>query len=112
VIESSLRGTADFLSNPDNPRGCFSVQAALACGTDAESVKEAMIEFRKHGDAAVKKRLQQAQRDGELDTGVNPADFSRYLGTLVQGLGIQAANGATKAELHRLVDLALRFMGY
>jgi AcrR family transcriptional regulator len=112
VIESTLRGTADFLSNPDNPRGCFSVQAALACGTDAESVKEAMIEFRKHGDAAVKRRLQQAQRDGELETGVNPADFSRYLGTLVQGLGIQAANGATKAELHRVVDLALRLMGY
>jgi hypothetical protein len=27
-------------------------------------------------------------------------------------LGVQGASGATKAEMNKLVDLALKFMGY
>jgi len=30
--------------------------------------------------------------------------------SLLAGLGVQAANGATKAEMRRVVELALRFL--
>jgi hypothetical protein len=43
---------------------------------------------------------------------VTPADFARYLSTIMTGLGIQAANGATKPDLKRLAAMALGFMGY
>ena len=112
VVEKALRGTVEFLATPSNPRGCLSIQGALACGTDAEPAKQAMIEYRKRGEAALKKRVQQAQKDGELDSGINPGDYARYLSTIVNGLGIHAANGATRSELHRIVDINLRQMGY
>jgi len=57
VVAELIHGTAEFLSRPDNPRGCLSIQGALACGTDAEQVKLAMIDWRKNGEAAFKKRL-------------------------------------------------------
>lgn len=88
----------NFLSSPDNPRGCLLIQGALACGTDAERVKLVMIDWRKGGEAALKKRLQQARAKGELPAEIQPADFARYLSSVMAGLGVQAANGTTRAE--------------
>ena len=108
VVAELIHGTAEFLSSPDNPRGCLLIQGALACGTDTEHVKLAMIDWRKSGEAALKKRLQQAQSEGELPREIQPADFARYLSSVMAGLGIQAANGAKRAELRRVAAIALR----
>ena len=108
VVAGLIHGTAEFLSRPDNPRGCLSIQGALACGTDAEQVKLAMIDWRKSGEAALRKRLQQAQVEGELPAAIQPADFARYLSSVIAGLGVQAANRATRAELRRVGEVALR----
>ncbi len=108
VVAGVILGTAEFLSTPGNPRGCLSIQGALACGTDAEPVKQTMIDWRKGGEAALKKRLQQAQSKGELPREIQPADFARYLSSVMAGLGIQAANGATRAELRRVAAIAVR----
>ncbi len=108
VVARLIHGTAEFLSTPDNPRGCLLIQGALACGTDAEPVKQAMIDWRKSGQAALKKRLQQAQSEGELPREIQPGDFARYLSALMAGLGVQAANGATRAELQRVAEISLR----
>ena len=108
VVAGLVRGTAEFLSTPANPRGCLSVQGALACGTDARPVKQAIIAWRKSGEAALKKRLQQAQSEGELPREIEPGDLARYLSSVMAGLGVQAANGATRAELRRVAAIALR----
>jgi hypothetical protein len=47
---------------------------------------------------------------GELPVEVQPADFARYLSSVMAGLGVQAANGTTKAELRRVSEIALRFI--
>ena len=108
VVAGLIYGTAEFLSSPGNPRGCLSIQGALACGTDAEPVKRAMIDWRRGGEAALKKRLQQARSERELPAEIQPADFARYLSSVMAGLGVQAANGTTKAELRRVAEIALR----
>ena len=108
VLARLVHGTAEFLASPANPRGCLSIQGALACGTDAEPVKQEIIGWRKSGEAALKKRLQQAHSEGELPAEIQPADFARYLSSVMAGLGVQAANGSTRAELRRVAEIALR----
>jgi AcrR family transcriptional regulator len=108
VVAGLIYGTAEFLASPGNPRGCLLIQGALACGADAERVKLAMIDWRRSGEAVLKKRLHQAQSKGELQREFQPADFARYLSSIMAGLGIQAANGATRAELRRVASIALR----
>jgi AcrR family transcriptional regulator len=108
VVAELIHGTAEFLSTPGNPRGCLSIQGAMACSTDTEPVRQTMIDWRKSGEAALKVRLQQARADGELPREIQPADFARYLSSVMAGLGIQAANGATRAELRRVAEIALR----
>jgi AcrR family transcriptional regulator len=108
VVAELIHETAEFLSTPGNPRGCLLIQGALACSIDTEPVKQTMIDWRKSGEAAFKMRLQQAQSEGELPREIQPADFARYLSSVIAGLGIQAANGATRAELRRVASIALR----
>jgi AcrR family transcriptional regulator len=108
VVAGLIQGTAEFLSTRGNPPGCLLIQGALACGTNAELVKQAMIGWRKNGEAVMRKRLQQAQSEGELPAEIQPADFARYLSSIMAGLGIQAANCATRAELRGVAAIALR----
>jgi len=112
VIESSLRGTVDFLATPGNPKGCLSVHGALAVGDEADPIKQWLIQTRRDGLSLARKRFEEAKKSGDLGADVDPAALTRYVAALIQGLGVQHASGATKAELTRIVDTALRYMGY
>jgi AcrR family transcriptional regulator len=112
VVSGLLHGTVEFLAAPGNPRGCLSIQGALACGSKAEPVKLAMTEWRRLGEAALKKRLQQAQREGELSSDIILADLTRYLSTVMAGLSVQAVNGATKPQMKRIADLAISNLSF
>ena len=109
VIESALRGTVDFLSTPGNPKGCLSIQGALAVGDEAGPIKKWLIQARKHGESVARERFEKAK--GELGTNADPAALASYFATLLQGLCVQAAGGATKAEMTKVVDTALHYMG-
>jgi len=111
AVASLLHGTVLFLSKTGYPRGCFSVQAALACGVDAKPIQQAMVEWRKAGEEALRKRFVTARRAGELPKGISPADFARFIATVMAGLTVQAVNGATRDEIKRIADLVLKSIG-
>jgi hypothetical protein len=75
-------------------------------------MKQAMIESRKQGEADIQKRLQRARKEGDLANDVDPGDLARYISTVLTGLAVQAANGSTRAEMTRLVEMALRSMPF
>jgi len=108
VVEALLRMSAKFLGNPGHPPGCLSIQGGLACGSGNEEVKQAMIDSRKAGLTQLQKRLQRARAEGDLKKGIDPKDLARLIVIVMNGLGIQAVNGATSAEMNRAVDLALQ----
>jgi AcrR family transcriptional regulator len=110
VVEALLRGALELLTDPSHPRGCLSVQGALACGSHAAPMKQALIDWRRQGESEIQKRLQRARREGDLAKDVDPGDLTRYISTVLTGMAIQAANGSTRAELTRLVEFALRSM--
>jgi hypothetical protein len=54
------------------------------------------------------RRLARARATGDLPRSARPADLARYVMTVMRGMAVQAAGGATRAELERVVDTALR----
>ncbi len=112
AVEVLLQRAGDFYGDPKHPRGCLSVQGALAVGTEAESVKQAMIGFRKVGEVVLTKRFQRAQDEGEDLRNQTPGDLARYTQMLLAGLGLQSANGASKSELQMMVNLALKALPF
>ncbi len=84
------------------------MQGALACGEAADSVRGELASRRAAVEAALRRRFERAKRVGDLASDVNCADLARYIATVNQGMAVQAAGGATRAELRRVVDMALR----
>jgi AcrR family transcriptional regulator len=108
VAERLLGGAIDLLTDRRNPRGCLLVQGALACAETAESVRRELCSRRASGEAAVRQRFERARADGDLPADADPADLARYVVTVLRGMAVQAAGGANREELRRVVEMALR----
>jgi AcrR family transcriptional regulator len=108
VVERFLQGSVDMLTNPRNPRGCLAVHGALACGDAAESVRQELAARRQATQEALRQRLDRALAEGDLPANVDCAVLARYVTTVVQGMSVQAAGGATREELLRVMEMALR----
>lgn len=106
--ERFLRGTIDLLTGPDNPPGCLIVQGALACGEEGDSIRRELAARRAAGEAALRRRFERALADGDLPTDASPADLARYVATVTYGMSVQAAGGAGREELCRVVETALK----
>ncbi|MEE1928248.1 TetR/AcrR family transcriptional regulator [Streptomyces sp. TRM 70351] len=109
VAERLLRGAAEVTTSPDNPgAGCLVVQGALATGVHGAPAREELAARRRAGEERLRARFEQARADGDLPDSTDAADLARYVTTLSYGLSVQAADGATREDLDRAVDLALR----
>jgi AcrR family transcriptional regulator len=108
VVEKLLRGGADLLTTPGSPRGCLLVQGALTCGNGAESMRRELISRRAASESALCRRFTRAKAEGDLPPDANPADLARYIITVVHGMSVQAAGGATRTELRHVADIALQ----
>jgi len=107
VAECLLRGVADFHTDPDNPPGCLFTQGGLACGDGAEMIPRELASRRAQMEDSVRERFERAKQEGDLPRDADPAALARYLSTVMQGMGVQAAAGATREQLQQTVDFAL-----
>jgi AcrR family transcriptional regulator len=103
-----LLGAIDLLTDPRNPPGCLMVQGALACGEMADTIRRELISRRAAGEAALRQRFERAIVDGDLPADSDPADLARYLATVIHGMAVQAVGGASREELRRVAEMALR----
>ncbi|MEN3334372.1 MAG: hypothetical protein V7641_3737 [Blastocatellia bacterium] len=108
VVERLLGGAIDLLSDPRTPQGCLTVQGALSCGEAIDAVRQELNTRRAAGEAAIRERFERAKAEGDLPKDANPGDLARYVATVMHGLSVQAAGGASRAELRRIARTALR----
>ena len=108
VAERLLGESAERLTDSRNPGGCLVVQGALACGEEADSVRRELIARRAAGEAALRERFRRAAAEGDMPPDVECADLARYVVTVLHGMAVQAAGGASREDLLRVVELALR----
>ncbi len=103
-----LLGVADRLSGSDNPSGCLMVQAALCGGDECETVRKDLAARRAQGEVLIRKRLERAKKEGDLSPNAEPARLARYVSTVMQGMAVQAAGGASRKHLRELAEMALQ----
>jgi len=106
-IAALLRGTAHSLSDKSSPAGCLLVQGVAGAGDHAQCIREELTTRRAAAQNAIRDRLQRAQAEGELPADADPAALARFFTTVMNGMAIQAAGGASRKELERVADMAL-----
>jgi hypothetical protein len=84
------------------------VQGALACGEEAEPVRRELARLRQAAVTAFRERFERAVQDGDLPKSTDCAGLARYVATVLNGLAVQAASGATEKDLRLVSALAMQ----
>ena len=108
VAEHMLFGAAMNMADSNHPQGCVVIQGALSCSEAAATVKEALINRRLEGEQKLRCRFEQAKQDGDLPPTADAETLARYLGTVLQGMAIQANNGASCEQLRQVAEMTLQ----
>ncbi|WP_033439552.1 TetR/AcrR family transcriptional regulator [Saccharothrix sp. NRRL B-16314] len=108
VAEHMLRGAADVSTQPDCPQGCLSLQGGLAMGEASEPARQQLADWRRTGEVGLRVRFERAQAEGDLPGDVDAGDLAKFVAVIAQGISVQAADGVSREQLHRMVELALR----
>jgi hypothetical protein len=56
----------------------------------------------------LRERFERASTEGDLPQHVDPSALAKYVTTVVHGMAVQSAGGASREELAAVVELALR----
>jgi hypothetical protein len=77
-------------------------------GDENQSVRTALAERRHRFEAAFAARFDRAKRQGDLGSDARPADLARYVMSICDGLSVLAVGGASREQLRRVVEIAMR----
>ncbi|RXF73314.1 TetR/AcrR family transcriptional regulator [Hansschlegelia zhihuaiae] len=108
AIDRLLKGYARVLTDPMHPPGCLGVNSSVGCRGDDSSIRDELLARRSLSEDSIRERLEQALSDGDLPAGEDPADWARYIMAVGLGMAVKAAAGATREELDRVGELALK----
>jgi AcrR family transcriptional regulator len=107
AFDRILRQTAYEFSRPTHPSGCMISTAALAVASENEPVAGHLRSLRAAALAAFKARIEQAIAAGEFKPETDALALARFLGAIIQGMSVQARDGADAKGLLGIADLAL-----
>jgi AcrR family transcriptional regulator len=107
VAETMLRGAVENVTSCDEPHGCLRVIASVACGEEAQSIRDEVMERGKVIHQSIIERFARAKAEGDLSEHVDVEGLTDLLKAVVQGISIQAGQGASREELDRLVTTGL-----
>jgi AcrR family transcriptional regulator len=108
MIEHILHASADFVTDESKPRGCLFVRGPMACSEAADKIRDELVTRRDTGETRLRERLERAIREGEIAPELNPADYARYIMTVLEGMSVQAAGGASRTDLHKVAEMTMR----
>ncbi len=110
-VAELLRGAAQAFTRPKRPRGCMVIAAAGKCTSDeaagAEPLEAEMRAQRRGNEANLARRLVRAIDEGELPKDTDALALAKYYAVVIQGMSIQARDGATAAELAQVAERAM-----
>jgi AcrR family transcriptional regulator len=107
VVERLLTGVANAATDARNPRGCLWVTGVLSCGEPSSALRRELTTRRASDDAALRRRFERAIAERDLPADADASALARFVATVNFGIAVQAAAGASRAELRRVVQTVL-----
>lgn len=107
AIEATLRYNAEVYVEEGRPRGCMIVLSSLVGTPQSETVRRLLAERRRAGEDELRERIQRGQAEGDVPADADAAHLAAFYTTVLQGMSITARDGASRAELARIVTTAM-----
>ena len=107
AIEAMLRDNAEIYADPAKPSGCMVVLGTTTWTPDNEAVREYLAGIRHKTFELIGDRLERGVADGEIPPEADVEGLAAYYNTVLEGLSIQARDGASRESMHAIIDCAM-----
>jgi AcrR family transcriptional regulator len=108
AVRSLLLGAVQTFTDRDNPRGCLVVLGATNCTVESTDIFEAVAEYRRLAESAVRTRIAAGQKSGELSGEVDIDALNGVVTGIIYGLAIKARDGASRSRLQAIVEQSMK----
>jgi len=103
ATEDFLRDTAALFTDKNLPSGCFLICTSAALSSASEDVCQMLRDRHRVQEKMLADFLRSRQIKGEISGKADTAALAKYLTCLMQGMSVQARDGATHEELDLIV---------
>ncbi|MEB3766856.1 TetR/AcrR family transcriptional regulator [Acinetobacter sp. MD2] len=108
AFEIYLYNNIQRLLQPNKPSGCMLVVATVNCSEQTHDVQQKIRDKRLKEKEKLKIRLEKGLLDGDIAQHTPIDEMTDFYVTIIQGLTLQARDGATQAQLHKVVAHAMQ----
>ena len=107
AIKQVLLGAAKQFSHSSHAPGCMVASGELQTSADNGFLVAEMTGLRRAAQQAIRARLDAARKSGEIPTTTDTASLAAFYAMVIQGMAVQARDGASAASLKRMAILAM-----
>jgi AcrR family transcriptional regulator len=107
AVEAMLRDEADRYADPASPSGCMVVLGTTTWTPHNEEVRSYLAGLRRKTFELIEARLERGVAAGELPPDTDVRTFAAYYNAVLEGLSIQARDGASRESMHAVIDWAM-----
>ncbi|MBQ9350421.1 MULTISPECIES: TetR/AcrR family transcriptional regulator [unclassified Phyllobacterium] len=105
-IRRLLRGAAETFTA--GPGGCMISTAVLSCASEVKGVADSLAAMRSGSLDMIENYIRKGIGTGELPETTDVRQLARFYGTIIQGMSVQARDGASVEELTGIAETAMR----
>jgi AcrR family transcriptional regulator len=107
AFERFFRNSAAIFTAPEHPKGCMISTAVLNCAEENEPIAHHVASMRLQTLDLFAARIERGIEEGDMRPDADARSLARFLGAIVQGMSVQARDGATGDELLALMAHAI-----
>ncbi|WP_412064791.1 TetR/AcrR family transcriptional regulator [Rhizobium sp. SYY.PMSO] len=107
AFERFLGNSARVFTAPEHPKGCMISTAVLNCAEENEPIAHHVASMRLQTLGVFAARIERGIAEGDMRPDADARSLARFLGAIVQGMSVQARDGATTEELLALMAHAI-----
>jgi len=107
AIETMLRDYAATYTQAGKPPGCMIVLSALLGTPQNKDVRDHLARHRRESRVALKARIARGMVEGDVPQTADAERIGGFYATLLEGLSIQARDGASRLDLEAIIDGAM-----
>jgi AcrR family transcriptional regulator len=102
-----LRESAREFTRPGRPKGCMISTAVLTCAVENAPIAHHVAGLRGRTLDMLAARIRKGIEDGQLKPETEPEPLARFVGAMIQGMSVQALDGASRPALLAMAALAI-----
>ncbi|HGM8383678.1 TPA: TetR/AcrR family transcriptional regulator [Pseudomonas aeruginosa] len=107
AIEGMLLASLDIALASPSSGGCMVSLGLFNCHEQNAPLRDHMRELRRSTVRLIRQRLERGIADGELPTDTDTERLATYFATIIQGISLQAQEGAGRETLLGLVETSM-----